>query len=227
MRTRFVLLVIVAFLVIPITVSAQNAYKLDQVFAKLDEASKTVLSIEANVEQTHVTVVVDDHEVKSGKFYYQKRGKEPRLKLELTKPQAEFVLVEKGKGQIYLPKIKQVQEFSTQGHEDTVEMALALGFGQTSQDLKAHFDVALGDDEVIDGVKTTVLDLRPKSSKTFQAIRMWLDQRSWHAVQVKTVEKSGNFGILKYTNVKVVASIPDSRFRLDLPKDVKVIKLGG
>jgi outer membrane lipoprotein-sorting protein len=218
---------IMALLVVPTIGSAQNVYNLDQVFAKLDEASKEVLSIEANVVQTHVTVIVDDHEVKSGKFYYQKRGKEPRLKLEITKPQAEYVLVDKGKGQIYLPRIKQVQEFSTEGHQDTVEMALALGFGQTSRDLKAHFDVALANDEVIDGVKTTVLDLTPKNSKTFQSVRLWLDQKTWHAAQVKTLEKSGNFGILQYSNIRVVGNIPDSTFRLDLPKDVRIIKLGG
>src|SRR5215813_11840913 len=120
--------------------SPQNGFALDQVFAKLDEASKTFRSIEANVEQTKVTVIVNDTDIKSGKIYYTKRGKEPRLKLEFNKPQAELVLIDNGMLQIYVPKIKQVQEASTTGHEDTVEMYLALGFGQTSQELKKSFD---------------------------------------------------------------------------------------
>jgi outer membrane lipoprotein-sorting protein len=220
-RPAFIAAIIVA---IPFVASAQNSFTLDQVFAKLDETSKTFRSIETAVEETKVTVIVNDRDVKSGKMYYTK-GKEPRLKLEITKPQAEFVLVANGKLQIYTPKIKQVQEASIAGKQNLVEMLLALGFGQTSQDLKKNYDITLAPDEAIDGQKTTVLDLKPKDSGTFQAVRMWLDQKEWHAVQLKTTEKSGDYEIFKYTNSKVNSSIPDSRFKLDLPKDVKIIKL--
>ena len=203
----------------------QNSLTLDEVFSKIDAVSKTFRLVEAAVEQTKVTVIVNDRDVKSGKIYYTKRGEEPRLKLEFTKPQEEFVLIDKGKLQVYTPKIKQVQEASTAGHQDLVQMFLALGFGQTSQDLKKSFDVALAGDEVVDGQKRTVLDLKPKNSGTFQSVRIWLDQKEWHAVQIKTTEKSGDYLIVKYSNIKMNGSIPDSRFKLDLPKDVKVIKL--
>src|SRR5438552_2455379 len=110
---RSLLIVTAVFFMFVVPASAQSTFTLDQVFVKLDEASKTFKSIEANVEQTHVTVVVDDKEVKTGKLYYMRQGKEPRFKLEISKPQPEFVLVDKGKGQVYTPRIKQVQEFST------------------------------------------------------------------------------------------------------------------
>lgn len=203
----------------------QNSFTLDQVFAKLDAVSKSFKSIEANVEQTHVTVIVNDTDVKSGKIYYTKRGTEPRLKLEFNKPQDEFVLIDNGKLQIYTPKIKQVQEASTAGHQDLVQMFLALGFGQTSDDLKKNFTVTLAPDETVDGQNRTVLDLKPKNSSTFQAVRMWLDQKTWTAAQIKTTEKSGDYLVIKYSNVKLNGSVADSRFKLDLPKDVKIIKL--
>ena len=200
---------------------------LEQVFARLDEASKTFHAMEADVERTTFTITggLNETETKNGKIYYAKAGKEPRLKLEFSKPQPEFVLIDKGKVQIYQPKIKQVQEASTAGHEDTVEMSLALGFGQTSQDLKKNFEVSLGADEVVDGQKRTVLDLKPRNSGTFRSMRLWLDQKSWHAVQVKAIENTDDYLIMKYTNIKTTASLPNSRFQLDLPKDVKVIKL--
>jgi len=225
MKSLQLALMIIGTLLTTTPAFAQNAFTLDQVFAHMDEVSKTFHSTEANIEQTRVTVIVDDREVKSGKFYYTKQGKEPRLKLELTKPQQEYVLVDKGKVQIYTPRIKQVQEASTAGHQATVEMFLALGFGQTSQDLKKNFDVTLGADETLDGQKRTVLNLKPKGSGTFQSVQIWLDQKTWNAAQIKTVEKSGDYLIVKYSNVKTNAGIPDSRFKLDLPKDVKIIKL--
>jgi outer membrane lipoprotein-sorting protein len=203
----------------------QSGVMLNQVFAKLDEASKTFHAVDANIQRTYVTPSVNDTEIKFGKMYYVKTGKEPRFKLEFSKPQTEYVLIDKGKLQIYIPKIKQVQEAATAGHEDTVEMVLALGFGQTSQDLRNNFDITLAPDEVVDGQKRTVLDLKPKSSAMFKSMRMWLDEKTWHAVQIKATETTGNYLIVQYSNIKMVPSLPNSRFQLDLPKDVKIIKL--
>jgi outer membrane lipoprotein-sorting protein len=54
---------------------------------------------------------------------------------------------------------------------------------------------------------------------------MWLDQKAWVASQIKTVEKTGDYLVIKYSSVKLNNTIPESRFKLDLPKDVKIIKL--
>src|SRR4051812_39019781 len=62
---------------------AQEKYSLDQIFGKMDEVQKTFRSVVADIDRTHVTVLVDDKDVSSGKFYYVRQAKEPRLKLEL------------------------------------------------------------------------------------------------------------------------------------------------
>src|SRR6266850_1936172 len=80
---------------------AQGKYTLDQVFAKMDEVHKTFRSTEADIERTHVTVLVNDKDVSSGKFYYVRKGKDPRVKMELTKPLPQYLLIDKGKLQIY------------------------------------------------------------------------------------------------------------------------------
>src|SRR5215471_14475788 len=94
----------------------QGAYTLDQVFAKMDEVAKTFHSVQADIERTHVTVFVNDKDVSSGKFYYEKRGNEPRVKMELTKPMPQLLLVDKGKLQLYTPNTKQLQEASIGDH---------------------------------------------------------------------------------------------------------------
>jgi outer membrane lipoprotein-sorting protein len=104
-------------------------------------------------------------------------------------------------------------------------MFLALGFGQSSQELKKSFEVTQAPDETVDGQKRTVLDLKPRNTSQFKSIRIWLDQKAWHAVQIKTVEKNNDYLLVKFTDVKMNAGIPDSRFKLDMPKDVKVIKM--
>jgi outer membrane lipoprotein-sorting protein len=214
-----------AFLWLILPLHAQGKITLEQVFAKMDEVSKDFRSTAADIERTHVTVLVNDKDVSSGKFYYVRKGKEPRVKLEVEKPMRQLLLIDKGKLQMYTPNLKQVQEASIGQHQDKVEIFMALGFGQSSQDLKKNFDVTLADEEVIDGKKTSVLDLKPKDTGMFKSVRMWMDQEKWVAVQIKTTEKSGDYGTLKFTNAKVNANIPDSVFDLKLPKDVKVIKM--
>jgi outer membrane lipoprotein-sorting protein len=217
---------LILFLPVPRAFAGQSSFTLEQVYTKIDEVSKAFKSTEANVQREYTTVIVNETEVKTGKFFYTLRGTEPRVKLELVKPDVQYALIDRGKVQFYSPAIKQVQEASIAGNRDTVEMYMALGFGQSSTDLKANFDVTLGPDEVVGGQKTSVLNLKPKSpSSPFQMIQLWLDQKAWHSTQIKIVEKSKDYLVIKFTNVKMNAGIPDSRFKLDLPKDVKVIKL--
>ncbi len=203
----------------------QGTHTLDQVFANMDETQKTFRSVEASIERTHVTVVVNDKDVSSGKFFYTRRGKDPRVKLEIMKPMTQYLLIDKGKLQMYMPSLKQVQEASLSGRQDKVEMFMALGFGQSSQDLKKNFDVSLAGEEIIDGKKTTVLELKPKNTTMFRSIRMWLDQQKWVSVQLKTTESGGDYMTVKFSDLKMNPKIPDSVFDLKMPKDVNVIKM--
>src|SRR4029077_13717604 len=107
-----------------------------------------------------------------------------------------------------------------------VEMFMALGFGPSSQELTKNYDVTLGEEEVIDGKKTTVLDLKPKNSRMgIKSFRLWMDQEKWVSVQLRATEPSGDYFVLKYANLKLNTNIPDSTFDLTLPKDVQVLKM--
>jgi outer membrane lipoprotein-sorting protein len=204
---------------------AQGTYTLDQVFAKMDEVAKTLRSVQSDIDRTHVTILVNDKDVSSGKFYYVRQGKEPRVRLDLTKPAIQQLLIDKGKLQIYTPNLKQVQEASLGQHQDKVEMFMALGFGQSSQDLKKTFEVSVAPDEVVEGRKTTVLELKPKNSSMFKSVQMWMDQQKWVSIQIKTTESSGDYLNLKFYNIKINPRIPESTFILKLPSDVRVLKM--
>src|SRR5215831_17573488 len=188
---------------------------LNQVFAKMDEAAKGFKSVECNLERTKVTVLVDDKLVASGRLYYTRAGKEPRLKVELGKPPAQQIVL-----------IDKVQEASLGGHANAVEQFMALGFGQSSQDLKKNYQVSLAGEETIDGKKTAILDLTPPAPIAgVKTLRMWMDEQKGISVQVKATETSGDYTIFKYSNIKMNAGVPDSVFELNLPKDVHHSKI--
>ena len=204
--------------------SVIDAATLDQVFAKMDDTARGFHSIECNLEQTKVTTLVDDKYVQSGKLYYARAGKEPRLKLEIGKPKAQqIVLIDKGKAQRFIPKINEVQEVSLGGRANLVDQFTAIGFGQSSADLKKSYTVNAGGEEVIDGRKTAILDLIPKTPVTgYKAFQLWVDEEKGISLQVKVTETGGDYIIYKYTNIKLNGNLPNNTFELNLPKGVHV-----
>ena len=106
---------------LPLAAQAQNTFTLEQVFAKMDQVAKGFRSTQADIERTKVTLIVNDKDVAHGKIYYVRRGKEPRLKIQLSEPMTQYLLIDKGKLQLYTPNLKQVQEASLGGHSNTVE----------------------------------------------------------------------------------------------------------
>ncbi len=220
--TKFFALFCLMWLTSPL----QAQTTLDQVFAKMDEIAKTFRTVDANLERTKVTVIVDDKDVASGRLYYLRAGKEPRLKLEISKPAPQYLLIDKGKGFFYQPKINQVQEFSLGNHANVVDQFMAIGFGQSSSDLKNGYDVKFAGEEVVDGKKTAMLDLTPKAALAgIRAVRLWMDEQKGISLQVKVTETGGDYAIYKYSNIKINSAIPDSVFDLRLPKDVHVNKI--
>ncbi len=220
MKELFCALCVVLLLLIP----PLQAETLDQIFAKMDEVSKTFKSVEADLERTRVTVIVNDKDVSNGKFYYVRKGKEPSVKFEFSKPIAQYALVDKGKIQLYTPSLKQVQEGMLGEHKNTVEMFMALAFGTSSEDMKKNYDVTFAGEELLDGKKASMLDLKPRNSGAFKSIRMWMDAQRGISAQLKVTEVSNDYTIFKYTNIKLNSGISDSVFSLKLPKDVNVIR---
>ncbi len=217
-------LVVTGFMAAP---AQGNTYTLDQVLAKMDEVGKAFLSMQATIERTKVTVIVNDKAIDSGTVYFTRRGKVSRIMLQITRPEQQRMLIDAGKALLYFPKLKQVQEYVLGNNQDKAEFML-IGFGQSKEDIKRVYDSAIVGEERIDGQKTSVLELQPKDPKAsamFTSIRLWMDQQRWIPVQIKTTEAGGDYMVLKFANIKMNQKIPDSAFDLKLPKDVQTIKM--
>ena len=206
-----------------------QTYTQDQVLAKMSDANKNFRSMEASVERTSVDVLVKTQDTEYGKVYF-KRGKDgqPMIRFDFNKPTEHTALIAERRVQLYNPKIKQVQQMDLGKDSDKAELLL-VGFGQSSEQLKQTYNVSFVGEETLAGQKMSVLDLRPKSEKvaqTFASIRLWIDQKQWLPLQVKETEAGsrGDYQIVKFTNLKLNSDIKDSVFKLNLPKDVQIVK---
>ncbi len=223
----FLLPIVIAFVAGPLKSAPQNAFTLDQVLTKMGEIGKTFRSMQADVERTKVTVIVNDRYTDYGTVHFARRGTESRIKFDIIRPEQQRVLFDKGKALLYFPKLKQVQEYTMGKNQDKAEFLL-VGFGQSSESIKEFYNVTLAGEEVINGQKTSIVDLKPKSVQAkamFANIRLWIEHQRWIPIQSQTTEAGGDYMIYKFANLKMNLRIPDSVFDLKLPKDVQVIKM--
>jgi outer membrane lipoprotein carrier protein len=70
-----------------------------------------------------------------------------------------------------------------------------------------------------------VLEVTPTGAETIYAkVTLWVSTQSWLIRKLALYEKSGDFTILCYENIRINTGIPDSHFTLDLPGDVQILQ---
>ena len=197
-----------------------------RVLASIDQAGKRLTDLTADIKQTKVTLVVNDTSTETGKLLLKRLKTGNRTKLEYEKPEAKTLLIDKGKVLIYEPKIKRLQEIDLGKNRAQAEFLLT-GVGQSSANLTNTYDVKFLKEEIINGVKTSLLELKPKSGKVsamFTQIWLWIDPASGLPIQTRLTESSGDYLTFQLENIKINPKLSDKTFKLDVPSDVQKIK---
>jgi outer membrane lipoprotein-sorting protein len=199
----------------------------DAVREQLDREAKDFRSLSASMDHTKVTVVVDDRSTERGDIFV--RG--DKMLLQFTSPDHRSILRVGDNLYIYNPGLKRVEEYNLGKNRALVDQFLQLGFGSRGSELDKDYEVKLLPEERIDNQPVVVLELTPKSPKVrheISRIEIWLSEASWLPVQQKFYEAgSGDYSIVKYSNIVRNPSIPDSRFRPNWPKGTQKVKLQG
>jgi outer membrane lipoprotein-sorting protein len=196
-----------------------GANHLAEILSHMDDTSKRLKSLSANLEYTKVTVLVNDRSTESGQIFYRK-GKSPEILIEMQKPEPKSILFKKNKGEIYLPKINQIQEYDLEQRSGLVQQFLLLGFGSETGELKKVYDLKFLKEEDLDGDTTAVLELTPRKQNVaaqLNKVQIWVSEDSWLPAQQEFFEPGGDYLIAKYSAVKVNRKIPSSTFEIHAP----------
>ena len=197
-----------------------------RVLASIDQAGKRLTDLTADIKQTKVTLVVNDTSTETGKLFLKRLKDGNRTKLEYEKPEVKTLLIDKGKVLIYEPKIKRLQEIDLGKNRAQAEFLLT-GVGQSSANLTNTYDVKFLKEEIINAVKTSLLELKPKSGKVsamFTQIWLWIDPATGLPIQTRLTESSGDYLTFQLENIKINPKLSDKTFKLDVPSDVQKIK---
>ncbi len=211
-------------------VAAQNPtnWTIDAVLRQLDIAAKEFRSLTADIERTKVTVVVNDRSTEAGQIFVRRDDK---MRIELTQPDPRTILRNGNQLYVFNPKIRRVEEYDLGKHRALVDQFLLLGFGTSGSDLKKSYLVTVLGEDTLDKQKVVVLELTPKSDEVrnqVSKIHLWIDESTWLPAQQKFFETgSGDYFLIRYTNVVRNVKISDSRFKPHWPRGTTKIKPQG
>lgn len=199
---------------------------LASVLSQMDAASTRFHSAEADLTSIQYQKVVNDTDTQKGRVYFRRTSKELQMAIDITDPDLKYVLLTDSKVRLYQPKIDQVTEYSLGKNRSDIEGMFALGFGGRGDDLLKSFDVELAGSETIDGVKTSKLQLTPKTDRVknmFSRIELWIDPTRGISLRQQFWEPSGDYRLANYSNIKMNHGIPDSIFRLKTTNRTKTV----
>ena len=201
----------------------QGSSETKRVLAKMDEASRQLSDLTADIEMTKVTIVVDDKSEEKGKLFYQRGKKGSRTRLDYLAPEVKTLILDKGKVELYEPNFSRITEYPLDKNRAEGEF-FSIGFGPT-ENLTRSYDVNVTKEEAVQGVKTSLLELKPKSPGTmFKGIQIWVDHVRWIPIQMKLIEASGDYLTIQFENVVINPNLNDKTFHLNLPPGVQRVK---
>jgi outer membrane lipoprotein-sorting protein len=202
---------------------------LECVLKTMDDAAASFHTTQADFVWDAYQRVVDETDTQKGTVYYRRAGKAIEMMAEIKEPDAKFVLYKDGKLQVYQPKIEQVIQYPTSGHNE-IESYLVLGFGGSGQDLMKSFDVSYVGEEAVGGTATAKLQLIPKSEKfrnNVSKIVLWIDLSRGISLQQQFYQTQGDYRLAKYSAVRVNTKIGNEVFQLKTTKKTQFVSPRG
>ncbi len=216
----------VALLLFAATLAAY-AQNLEAVLNSMDKAAADFKTAQTDFVWDQYQKVVDEHDIQKGTMYFRRQGGDVQMAADITSPDKKYVLFSDGKVSVYLPKAAQVTEYNAGKNKADFETFLVLGFGGRGHDLTNSFDVKYAGMEQVQGINAAKLELAPKSQKVsnmFQIITLWIDMARGVSVQQLFNERSGDYRLAKYNNIKLNEKLSNDVFKLKTSGKVTYVK---
>ena len=219
-----IVLFMLLFAALPGNAAAQT---LDELLARMDQNAMSFKSMSAKLRYMSYVAVIKEGTVSTGTLTMKRSRREAMVLVDFTEPDPKTVAVAGTKVAIYLPKLQTVEEYDL---GKSVEKYLALGFGASGKELKADYTLQELGADTVNGQKAMRLELIPKSKevlKQLPRIELWISAATGYPIQQKLHQTGGDYMLATYSDVIINPRLPDSAYKLNLPKGVKKRQLTG
>ncbi len=203
-----------------------NAHaQLDQILRRMETHAKALSSLQSGVMMTKHDSVLNISDTQTGTVnYLPGKGRNIYLRIDWTSPSPETLVVANGNYVVYRPKLKQAITGKTADAEKEQRSGNALGFMSMSRsELKKNYQIQYLGVEKISGVDMWRLKLNPKTRTSYKYAELWADGNGM-PIQSTIVENNGDSTTIRLSNIKKNVTLNGSKFKLNLPKDTKIIR---
>lgn len=210
----------------PAGLSAQDA-NLQKAYAQMDAAAAKFQDVQADISVDNYTAVVQDHQMQKGSTAFRRAGSSIEMSMTLDKgqPGERDILYKNGQLAYYQPAAKQETVFSAGANRAEYDSLLATGFGATSKELNAGWEVTWQGAEVVDGKQTAKLDLVPRLANVrnnISKLTIWIDLTRDISLKQVMLQPDGDSRTVTYSNIRYNSHPPSSLFTLKIASGTQV-----
>jgi outer membrane lipoprotein-sorting protein len=212
-----------------IQTQAQMKSELRQAYKKMDEAAKGFRTFSARFTQKTYTAILDEFDSpQTGEYFYSfDKDGSVLWRHETTNPAPKILTVRKGIATVYKPKIKEAMIYNLGKRREYVDY-LAVGIGKPSGELREKFNISFQGSELIAGAPCFVLICKPKGKEVtsqVSSITIWLKKSSGTPAQFKIEAPNADYLLETFSDEKLNAEIPDSKFEQKLPAGINILRI--
>ena len=203
-----------------------DAQSLEAVFARLDKSSQQFKAVAADIKRDVHTAIVNDDAIETGTIKVKRDKGSTHMLIDFSGKDSKTVAFDGSTVSIYYPKIKTVQIYEVGDKRSLIDQFLLLGFGSSSADLQAHYDVTWVGAETIDGKAASHIQLIPKSKDVLMRLKkaeLWIADSNGMPLQQRFLtSSSGDATLVTYTNSKLNPTLTEGSLKLNYPKGVQI-----
>jgi outer membrane lipoprotein-sorting protein len=213
-------------LLAPALLHAQDA-NLQKALTQMDASAPKFQDVTADINVDNYTAVVQDHQMDKGSTAFRRAGHSIEMVMTLDKgqPGERDILYKNGELDYYQPGAKQETIFSSGANRAQYDSLLATGFGATSKDLDAGWEVTYQGMEAIDGTQTVKLDLVPRLANirsNISKLTIWVDLARDISLKQVMTQPDGDSRTVTYSNIRTNTHLSDKLFTLKVAGGTQV-----
>ena len=209
------------------TPAVQNM-TLPEVYAQMDASAAKFQSVQADISVDRYVAIVQQHSTQTGTTTFLRTGGSIQMLMHLNAgsddPETDL-LYKNGELDVFQPAQKQETILSAGANRGEYDSMLTTGFGASSKDLAANWDVTFQGMETIDGVPTAKLDLVSKQQNirnNFSHITIWVDPARDISLRQVMYQPDGDARTATYTNIRYNKPVPEKLFALHIPGGTQI-----
>ena len=205
--------------------NAQGALK--EILKRMDEHHKALMSLQASVKMDKFNSQLAEHVVTEGSArYLPLKGRDALVRIDWAKPVEESLAVVNKQYVLYRVRLKQAlvgKVDSAKSKGKGANSALAF-MNMSKAQLEANYTVKyLGQETVSGGTQTWHLELIPKTKTSYKSADLWVDGNGM-PIQMRVTENNNDTTTVLLSNLRKNDTINAKIFKINLPKDVKILE---